>query len=78
MLTIERKKKAPSYAIFADVPIGTVYEDAVGNICIKITEARSFCYYVHDDEWRHSSENASAMVVPLKAKLVVEGVEENQ
>lgn len=77
MLTIENKRKTPSYVTFADIPVGTVYEDAEGGVCIKVSNTHTFWCNIYG-EWNYTPENPIEAVMPLKAKLVVEGVEENQ
>lgn len=77
MLTIERKQKTPSYVTFADIPVGTVYEDTSEYVCIKVSNTHIFWCDIHG-EWHCTTENPVEAVIPLKAKLVVEGVEENK
>ena len=71
MLTVERKKKTSITITFADIPIGTVYEDVQGGICIKASDTYALLCDTQG-EWHPSSEALSMPVIPLKAKLVIE------
>ena len=77
MLTIENKRKPQPCVTFADIPVGTVYEDTSEGVCIKVSNTHTFWCDIHG-EWHCTTENPIEAVIPLKAKLVVEGVEENQ
>ena len=59
---------------FEDLPVGQVYEDAEGVICIKTfngeTEDNCICHFA--GAWEASTESALTKVIPLKTTLVIE------
>lgn len=72
MMTIRDNRTITSAVTFEDLPIGTLYEDKHKNLCIKTNEHH--CIYHHDNgQWVEFEEADSAIVVPLRATITIEG-----
>ena len=73
-MTIKDTRTTNNKANFADLPIGQVYEDEEGVVCIKTwdgdTEDNCICFY--DDKWWSHIESLTSKVTPLKTTLTIE------
>lgn len=74
MLTIKDTRAKNNKVNFADLPIGQVYEDKEGVICIKTynDECEDNCICFLKDGWEASIEGTTTKVTPLKATLLIE------
>lgn len=79
MLSItDNRKIARKKVQFADLPIGTLYEDKDGVICIKtnshdIDGTYGSCIALINDEWRYDEEHYDSEVIVLEATVVLNG-----
>ena len=74
MMTIKDTRAKNNKVDFEDLPIGQVYEDTEGIVCIKTwygdTEDNCICYI--DGKWESSLEGFTSKVIPLKTTLLIE------
>lgn len=73
-MTIRDTRAQHNKVNFEDLPIGQVYEDAEGVICIKTYdgETQDNCICCIRGEWEASTEGVTTKVIPLKTTLVIE------
>jgi hypothetical protein len=69
----KRVKQKPK-AFFEDLPIGQVYEDRDGVLCIKThdAECEDNCICFVNEKWEVNLESLAAEVVPLATTLEIE------
>ena len=74
MMIINDTRTKNNKVYFKDLPIGQVYEDADGVICIKISDGGTDdnCIIFVRGGWERADESATAMVTPLKTTLLIE------
>ena len=74
MMTIKDTRTTNNKANFRDLPIGQVYEDTDGVICIKTSdrELDENCIGFINGQWESSLEDATTKVTPLKTTLTIE------
>ena len=76
---VDERKVAKTTVDFADLPIGAVYEDKEGIICIKVnhecSDSSSYgqCLACINDDWELEEEHHSSKVTPVSAKLTIMG-----
>jgi len=59
---------------FNELPLGTVYADSQGKICIKTDNGdyHPNCLYFCDNQWKSGNEDIDEVVTVLNAKLIIE------
>lgn len=74
MMVVKDTRAKNNKANFADLPIGSVYEDAEGIICIKTSDAEyeDNCICFVRDGWEVNTEGVTTKVIPLKTTLLIE------
>lgn len=74
MKVVDNRTKEEKRVYFNELPLGTVYADSHGNICIKTDNAQyePNCLYLCEDKWRTENEDLDEVVTILNAKLVIE------
>ena len=74
MMVIKDTRAKNSQVNFEDLPIGQVYEDGEGFICIKTgsgdIDDNCICYIVNG--WEVNTESMATKVTPLKTTLLIE------
>lgn len=66
-------KRKKSEVVFADIPLGTVFQDIDGDICIK-TDDRAMIYLDDEDViWNRHTYDEDERVIILDAILEVRG-----
>lgn len=74
MMTIKDTRAKSNAVNFEDLPIGQVYEDKEGIVCIKThdSECEDNCICFIRGEWEVNTEGATTKVIPLKTTLLIE------
>ena len=74
MMTIKDTRAKSNAVNFEDLPIGQVYEDKEGIVCIKTCdgECEDNCICFIRGEWEANTEGATTKVIPLKTTLLIE------
>ena len=74
MMAIKDTRAKNNQVNFEDLPIGQVYEDADGIICIKTynNENENNCICFISGEWEGHIEGVTTKVIPLKTTLLIE------
>lgn len=74
MMVIKDTREKKNKVNFEDLPVGQVYEDNEGVICIKICndncENNCICFF--GGEWEANTEFFTTKVTPLKTTLLIE------
>lgn len=74
MMTIKDTRAKNNWVNFEDLPVGQVYEDKEGIICIKIYDGYSEnnCMSFVEGKWESAVEGSVTKVLPLKTTLLIE------
>ena len=74
MMTIKDTRTKSNAVNFEDLPIGQVYEDKEGIVCIKTygdENQDNFICFIRG-EWEAQTEGLTTKVIPLKTTLLIE------
>lgn len=66
-------KRSKSGVVFDDIPLGTVFQDIDGDICIKTDDGAMIYLDPEDRTWNRHTYDADEHVIVLDATLEVRG-----
>lgn len=79
---IDERKERKTCNLFNSLPIGAIYADARGIVCIKTSacngEGIGKCIYFISDTWREAEATADEPAFELNAEIKIQGYMEGK
>ena len=79
---IDERKERKTCNLFDVLPIGAIYADAEGDICIKTSACNSEgigkCIYFINDTWCETETTADEPAFELNAEIKIQGYKEEK